>query len=53
MDKSMEDAIRYISFEIQDNAQCNIAKLIESASQQFDLTPIQTEFLINKFIVSR
>ena len=53
MDKSMEDAIRFISYELLDNPGTDIAKLIEKASQQFDLTPIQTEFLVNKFILNK
>ncbi|MGQ9844189.1 MAG: hypothetical protein ACUVRK_11595 [Spirochaetota bacterium] len=53
MDKSMEDAIRFISFELQDNPRADIPKLIEKASQQFDLTPLQTEFLVNKFILNK
>jgi hypothetical protein len=53
MDKSMEEAIRFISFELQDSPGTDIAKLIEKASQQFDLTPMQTEFLVNKFILNR
>ncbi len=51
MDKtSMEDAIRYISLELQDNPDADRTKLIEKASQQYDLNPIQTEFLLNKFV---
>ena len=49
----MEDAIRFISFELQDSPGTDIAKLIEKASQQFDLTPMQTEFLVNKFILNK
>ncbi|HOF14815.1 MAG TPA: hypothetical protein PLR54_01205 [Spirochaetota bacterium] len=53
MDKSMEEAIRFISFELQESPGTDIAKLIEKASQQFDLTPMQTEFLVNKFILNK
>ena len=51
MDKTaMEDAIRYISCELKDNPETDKLKLIEKASQQFDLSPMQTEFLINKYV---
>ncbi len=53
MDKSMEEALRFISFELQESPGTDIAKLIEKASQQFDLTPMQTEFLVNKFILNK
>ena len=52
MDKTaMEDAIRYISLELKDNPDADRVKLIERASQQYDLTPIQTEFLMNKYVL--
>ncbi len=53
MDNSLEDAIRFISLELKENAGANRAKLIDEASQRFDLTPVQTEFLVNKFVLSR
>jgi hypothetical protein len=53
MDKSMEDAIRYISGEIRDNPGANKAKIIEAAAQKFDLDPKQTEFLVNKFVLNQ
>ncbi len=53
MDKSIEDAIRYIGAELKDNPDIDRSKLIDEASQKFDLTPMQTEFLINKFVIGR
>ena len=51
MDKTLlEDAVRFISLELQDNPDADRVKLIEKASQQFDLNPIQTEFLMNKYV---
>jgi hypothetical protein len=52
MDKSMEDAIRYISGELKTDPKANKSKLIEEAAQKFDLDPKQTEFLVNKFVLN-
>ncbi len=52
MDRSMEEAIRYISGELKDNPNANKSQLIDQAAQRFDLDPMQTEFLINKFIMN-
>ncbi len=51
--KSMEEAIRFISLELKDNPDAEKVKLIEKASQQFDLTPMQTEFLLNKYVYNK
>lgn len=48
----MEEAIRFISYELKDNPDADKLKLIERASQRFDLSPVQTEFLVNKFILA-
>jgi len=53
MDKSMENAIRFISQELSANPRANRSKLIEEASQKFDLDPKQTEFLVNKYILNQ
>ncbi len=52
MDRSMEDAIRFISAELNANPGANRAKLIEEAGQKFNLDPKQTEFLVNKFVLN-
>ena len=51
--KVMEEAIRFISLELKDNPDADRAKLIEKASQQFDLDPVQEEFLLNKFVLNK
>jgi len=53
MDRSLEDAVRFISNELQENPDADKSKLIDTASQRFDLNPMQTEFLINKYILQR
>ena len=53
MDKSMEDAIRFISQELSAHPETNRSKVIEEASQKFDLDPKQTEFLVNKYILNK
>jgi hypothetical protein len=53
MDKSIEDAFRFIGTELKENPDADRMRIIELASQKFDLTPVQTEFLINKFILER
>ena len=52
MDKSLEDALRYISDELKSNPDADKSKLINEASQKFDLDPIKTEFLVNKLILN-
>jgi hypothetical protein len=53
MDKSMEDAIRFISGELKADPKVNKSKLIGEAAQKFDLDPKQTDFLISKFILEK
>ncbi len=50
---NLEDAIRFIGLELKDNPNTDIVKLIEEASQKFDLNPMQQEFLTNKYILNR
>ena len=52
MNKSIEDAIRFISEELKANPIANKAKLIEEACQKFNLEPNQEEFLIKKFVLN-
>lgn len=51
MEKNLEDAIRAISDELLFNPEVNKAKLIEAISQRFDLSPAESEFLIQKYIL--
>ena len=52
MDSSMENAIKYIGQELKANPDADKNKLIEEASQKFNLNPLQTEFLVNKYILN-
>jgi hypothetical protein len=52
-DKSMEETIRFISTALKDNPDADRIKLIEQASQNFDLNPLQTDFLMNKFVYNK
>ena len=45
-------AVRFIGGELKHNPDADKSKIIEEASRKFDLNPMQTEFLINKFIFS-
>jgi hypothetical protein len=53
MDRSLEDAVRFISNELKENPDADKSKLIDIASQRFDLNPMQTEFLVNKYILQQ
>jgi hypothetical protein len=51
--KELEEAVRFIALELKDNPDANKAQLIERASQKFDLNPLQTEFLLNKYVFGK
>lgn len=53
MNKQMEDAFRFLSAELKENPSADKAALIEKAAQQFDLNPMQAEFLLNKYLESK
>ncbi|MCP4135860.1 MAG: hypothetical protein GY754_33135 [bacterium] len=53
MDKSIEDAMRFISGEIQANPDADKMKIINEASQKYDLNPMQTQFFTNKFVLNK
>jgi len=52
MDQSLENAIRFISDALCANAKADKVKLIEEASERFDLTPMQEEHLYDFYIYS-
>ncbi len=52
VDLSVENAIRYISGELKENPDAKRSELINEASRKFDLTPMQAEMLINKYVLS-
>lgn len=49
----MEDALRFIDSQLKVDPKVDLAKVIDEASRKFDLNPMQTEFLTNKFIMQR
>jgi hypothetical protein len=51
VDKSIEDAFRFIDGEVKADPGADKAKLIEIACQRYDLTPLQAEFLTKKLIL--
>ncbi len=51
--KDIEEAIRFISMELKNNPEADKAQLIEKASQKYDLNPLQTEFLLNKYVFNK
>jgi hypothetical protein len=52
MDDSLKEAIKYISLHKKTNPNINMLNLIEAAAKEFDLNPLQCEFLINKYVMS-
>jgi len=53
MDSSMENAIRFISAELKENPGADKKALIDEASRKYDLNPMQTEFLVNKYVLNQ
>lgn len=51
MNKPMEDAVRFIGAELKENPDADKSALIEKAARRFDLTPMQEEYLITKYII--
>jgi hypothetical protein len=49
MEQGLREAIKWINGELQDNPGANVALLIDQASRQFNLTPLQTEFLYREY----
>ncbi|MCL1911794.1 MAG: hypothetical protein FWG13_06285 [Leptospirales bacterium] len=52
MDDSIKKAVEFIGLELKNAPDINKLKLIDEAAQKFDLNPLQTEFLTNKFLLS-
>lgn len=50
---TIEEAVRYISLELKGNPEADMQELINRASQKFDLNPLQTDFLLNKYIFNK
>lgn len=51
MEESMKNAIKYISDQLKDDPEYSKNKLVEEASRKYDLSPLQTEFLLNKYVL--
>jgi len=52
MDESLKEAVKYISSRIKENSNIDMLSLIEDTAKKFDLNPLQSEFLINKYLMS-
>ncbi|HOP63970.1 MAG TPA: hypothetical protein PK358_04300 [Spirochaetota bacterium] len=50
MDDSMESALRFIAEELKTNPDADRMKLIEKASREYNLSPMQEEFLTSKYL---
>jgi len=50
MDESLTKAVKFISGVLKDDPKFDKARLIELVSQKFDLNPLQTDFLVNKYL---
>ncbi len=53
MDESLKNAVKYMSEQLRDNPDIDRNTLIDEVSRKFDLNPMQTEFLINKFVLGK
>lgn len=49
MEQGLKEAIKWINAELQDNPKANVGLLIDKASRQFNLTPLQTDFLYREY----
>ncbi|MFQ5657449.1 MAG: hypothetical protein ACE5G5_07920 [Candidatus Methylomirabilales bacterium] len=49
VEQGLKEAMKWINGELQDNPTANVNMLIDKASQQFHLTPLQTEFLYREY----
>ncbi|MCZ7626850.1 MAG: hypothetical protein C3F12_09975 [Candidatus Methylomirabilota bacterium] len=48
-DRALERAIEWLSERIEEQPESNRGKLIDEASKEFNLTPLQEEFLYRQF----
>ena len=49
MEQGLKDAMKWINGELQDDPGTSVNLLIDRASQQFNLTPLQTDFLYREY----
>ena len=50
MEQGLKEAIKWINAELQDNPRAKVGLLIDQASRQFNLTPLQTDFLYREYL---
>lgn len=53
MDESLKNAVKYMSEQLKENPEIDRNTLIDDVSKKYDLNPMQTEFLINKFVLGK
>jgi len=49
VEQGLKAAIKWINAELQDNPEAKVGLLIDKASQQFNLSPLQTDFLYREY----
>jgi hypothetical protein len=49
VEQGLKEAIKWINAELQDNPEAKVGVLIDQASRQFNLTPLQTDFLYREY----
>jgi hypothetical protein len=45
---SIKDAVKWIDEQLRDNPGADRMKLVDEAGRRFDLTPLQSDFLIRE-----
>jgi hypothetical protein len=50
MEQGLRDAVKWINGELQDNPKANVGFLIDQASRQFNLSPLQADFLYREYL---
>ena len=45
--ESLRRAVRWISGQLQDDPECRVASLVNDATLRFDLTPLESEYLLS------
>jgi len=50
MNDSIKKAVEFIGLQLKDFPDSDKLKLIDDAAQKFDLNPLQTDFLVNKYL---
>ncbi|HPS57286.1 MAG TPA: hypothetical protein PK514_04210 [Spirochaetota bacterium] len=53
MDESLKNAVKYMSEQLKENPEIDRSSLIDDVSKKYDLNPMQTDFLINKYVLGK